>query len=577
MNGTIPPGLPTPSPPPPPSSAITWAQSFLLASLGIGLYTSVGAVMGKQWLNHYDRVGVRGTLKERGMERQRKLDALIRWHFHSVLESLPFLLEASLFLFAAGLSTFLWAQQRATGALYIVINVIGVMLYVSITVTAARYPDCPFQTPLSLRLRRLSLSLQSSWRNVISPSIKRETNQAWQRYTTMCGKVLAILKRWSSKISRPVDTYLVNPPLAAWSTVSGFFARASNIMTPPHPAEGRSMPVADDSTQTHGDLENQPTNPVPPQTQPISPAFRLLWRVWGKLNSWLKSVFGQARDPTHLGGGQHIQTASGPSESFLVSLRVPNHAAPSPPVPPTDAADAASVAWILDTCTDPSVEAVTLEYMLDIDWPENFDFRPLLNRFFNGFIDCFERDQRGNIIPTLASSSQKPSSNIEYGCIFLFLYWHGRTVSPESVKNWDCWLDRRHHHGMIGSVVRDELTYIYSWANVTVDCHSNIQHPISGAFGLWKAPGPKVWENLSQTTAVALSRFWHHVFPSADEDKRWICFKHIIDLGAHVPMTPTVLARYHGVFSQVVGDIWQRGVLEERYVAGVAIATSHPS
>ncbi|KAJ6589414.1 hypothetical protein B0H19DRAFT_922767, partial [Mycena capillaripes] len=64
-------------------------QSLLYISLFTTLLAAFLAVLGKQWIMHYQAAGSRGTIEQRGLERQRKLDGLRRWKFDAVLQMFP--------------------------------------------------------------------------------------------------------------------------------------------------------------------------------------------------------------------------------------------------------------------------------------------------------------------------------------------------------------------------------------------------------------------------------------------------------------------------------------------------------
>src|ERR1700709_2030928 len=69
------------------SSSIAWTQALAYASLVFSVLAAFGAVMGKQWLNSYKAARERGSLEERGMKRQWKLDTLESWHLKAVLKT----------------------------------------------------------------------------------------------------------------------------------------------------------------------------------------------------------------------------------------------------------------------------------------------------------------------------------------------------------------------------------------------------------------------------------------------------------------------------------------------------------
>ncbi|THH29160.1 hypothetical protein EUX98_g5022 [Antrodiella citrinella] len=132
-----------------PSSMTVWIQSLLYASLAASLFAALGAMMGKQWLGHYAKVGERGTVEERCIDRQRKLVALHTWHFHVVLQAIPLLLQLSLLLFGVGMAAYMWSQQRTIA--WVLVSVVGIsfLMYTLSVFCSLTYPDCPFHSPLA--------------------------------------------------------------------------------------------------------------------------------------------------------------------------------------------------------------------------------------------------------------------------------------------------------------------------------------------------------------------------------------------------------------------------------------------
>ncbi|THH26330.1 hypothetical protein EUX98_g7859 [Antrodiella citrinella] len=146
-----------------PSISVLWVQSLLYASLTCSLFAALGSVMGRQWLGKYSSVGEHGTLEDRCKERQRKFDALQTWHFFTVLEAIPVLLQASLLLFGLGLSAYMWSQTVVVAAVLIAMNGVGALAYFWLIKSSAQYPDCPFYSPLSSRLRSAVNSVSIIW------------------------------------------------------------------------------------------------------------------------------------------------------------------------------------------------------------------------------------------------------------------------------------------------------------------------------------------------------------------------------------------------------------------------------
>ncbi|KAG2055181.1 hypothetical protein BDR06DRAFT_346646 [Suillus hirtellus] len=137
-----------------PGSSEIWVQSLIYASLSASLLAALGAMLGKQWLNHFQHFG-HGTVDGRGRQRQRKLDALYAWHFNAVLEGLPVLLQLSLLLFGVALGANLWTEQHIVACIVIGATTSGAVFYALIVVAALISDVCPFQTPASNRLRSI--------------------------------------------------------------------------------------------------------------------------------------------------------------------------------------------------------------------------------------------------------------------------------------------------------------------------------------------------------------------------------------------------------------------------------------
>ena len=131
------------------------AQSILFASLSITLFVAFIAVLGKQWILYYTRVTTWGNIVDRGKERQAKLAGLQKWGLHLIMESLPVMLQLALLLFGAALAVYLWGLNISAAEAVSVVTSIGLAFYTCITLFAAIYSDCPFQTPLSILLLRV--------------------------------------------------------------------------------------------------------------------------------------------------------------------------------------------------------------------------------------------------------------------------------------------------------------------------------------------------------------------------------------------------------------------------------------
>ena len=136
-----------------PPQAIIHTQCLLYASLFASLLAAFLAMLGKQWLNEYDSIDLRGSAIERSQDRQRKLNGINAWYFDQVIGSLPVMLQASLLLLGCALSKYLWEIDTTVAAVVVGVTSFGVLFYLFIVVAGSASGNCPYQTPLSNFIR----------------------------------------------------------------------------------------------------------------------------------------------------------------------------------------------------------------------------------------------------------------------------------------------------------------------------------------------------------------------------------------------------------------------------------------
>ena len=112
-------------------------------------------MLGKQWLNRYDTVDMRGSTIERSQNRQRKLDGIVVWYFEHVMESLPMMLQVALLLLGCALSRYLWEVNTTVASVVMGVTSFGVICYAIIIVAGTVSESCPYQTPGAQILRYL--------------------------------------------------------------------------------------------------------------------------------------------------------------------------------------------------------------------------------------------------------------------------------------------------------------------------------------------------------------------------------------------------------------------------------------
>jgi len=130
---------------PPPTTV--HVEAILYASLATSIFSAFLAMLGKQWLNRYASIDMRGSAIERSQNRQRKLDGIVMWYFHYVMESLPLMLQFALLLLGCGLSLYLWGINTTVASVVVGITSLGAIFYALIVIAGAAFVSCPYQTP----------------------------------------------------------------------------------------------------------------------------------------------------------------------------------------------------------------------------------------------------------------------------------------------------------------------------------------------------------------------------------------------------------------------------------------------
>ncbi|KAG8893305.1 hypothetical protein FRB99_002065 [Tulasnella sp. 403] len=136
----------------PPNSAIR-INCFFGISLACCLISAFGAMLAKQWVAHF-ACNPPGTLEAQGRWRQRQFNGSAKWRLQHVVELLPFTLQIALATFVAGVIDGLHSLNWVVTVVVSVFCLVGVMLFCISVVMATLYPECPFQSPLTVLLRK---------------------------------------------------------------------------------------------------------------------------------------------------------------------------------------------------------------------------------------------------------------------------------------------------------------------------------------------------------------------------------------------------------------------------------------
>ena len=128
-------------------------QAILYASLAASLLSAFLVVLGKQWLNQYASVDMRGTAIERSQNRQRKLSGIVARYIDYAMESLPLMPRAALLLLGCELSLYLWEVNTTIASVVLGVTSFSAALYLFIVMAGAVSVSCPYHTPASHVLR----------------------------------------------------------------------------------------------------------------------------------------------------------------------------------------------------------------------------------------------------------------------------------------------------------------------------------------------------------------------------------------------------------------------------------------
>ena len=272
-------------------------QCMMYASLAVSVLAACLAMLGKQWLNRYDQIEMRGTLVQRSRHRHRKMTGMAAWHFDITMEALPIMLQVALLLFCYGLSRYLWNVNQAVAAVIIATTSLGFLFYVCIVSAATASYECPYQTPLSLLLRLLVChdARKTGWYQRGACILNSLRNWVWDRFPSPKGSSADPTKRPGPRRRRnripPVKIWFASDrkkskrpeastttgsidnagglvrkatsvssfhsALSEWDVESGPSGAAENLALPELSQAAVVLPV---STPT------SPTNPVPNRT-----------------------------------------------------------------------------------------------------------------------------------------------------------------------------------------------------------------------------------------------------------------------------------------------------------------------
>ncbi|KAJ7820891.1 hypothetical protein B0H13DRAFT_2291920 [Mycena leptocephala] len=144
------------------SSLICNALWFI--SLGLSLTCALIATLLEQWARDFlHRADMRSSPVIRARIYSYLYYGLKRFNMHTVVDIIPLLLHASLLFFFGGLVAFLLPISLAIAVVAAALLAVLVTIYSTLTLLPLWHLDCPYHTPLSTAVWRISQSLMAVW------------------------------------------------------------------------------------------------------------------------------------------------------------------------------------------------------------------------------------------------------------------------------------------------------------------------------------------------------------------------------------------------------------------------------
>ncbi|KAJ7840146.1 hypothetical protein B0H13DRAFT_2677043 [Mycena leptocephala] len=147
-----------------PSASSLICNALWFISLGLSLTCALIATLLEQWARDFlHRADMRSSPVIRARIYSYLYYGLKRFNMHTVVEIIPLLLHASLLFFFGGLVAFLLPINLAIAVVAAALLAVLVAIYSALTLLPLWHLDCPYRTPLSTAVWRISQGLVAIW------------------------------------------------------------------------------------------------------------------------------------------------------------------------------------------------------------------------------------------------------------------------------------------------------------------------------------------------------------------------------------------------------------------------------
>ncbi|KZT62313.1 hypothetical protein CALCODRAFT_403790, partial [Calocera cornea HHB12733] len=143
--GSSPPSPYQPTDPFVPNAISVWINVLWILSLTISLFTSVLAMLAKQWCRAY-AANISSVARQGARQRHFRYMGVLEWRVPAIINSLPVLLHVAVFMFLIGFMAFLWPVNTVLFAVMAAIWIAGAVAYVLLAVAPLIWYNCPFKS-----------------------------------------------------------------------------------------------------------------------------------------------------------------------------------------------------------------------------------------------------------------------------------------------------------------------------------------------------------------------------------------------------------------------------------------------
>ncbi|KAI0295596.1 hypothetical protein B0F90DRAFT_1144206 [Multifurca ochricompacta] len=130
-------------------------------SLGLSVSCALAATLIQQWARNYLlTTRLPSSPQRRARVRTYLFQGLHKFRLDSIVNTVPILLHASVFLFFTGLVEFLFQITNTVAYIFLSFVIVCAIVYIGLTLLPLFYRDCPYRTPMSGPLWRFLQAIQ---------------------------------------------------------------------------------------------------------------------------------------------------------------------------------------------------------------------------------------------------------------------------------------------------------------------------------------------------------------------------------------------------------------------------------